>query len=160
MSDIVVFQGIAREALGVMWAMAPLIVMLIVFRLMIKPPPDFMKTTLKGLAIAFFGLTLFLHGVHIAFLPVGQAMGEVIGNMEALWLAVPIGMALGFVATMAEPAVRVLCAQVSQASSGSINEKLMLYTLAGGVSAFWHSSNLLRSARLCSVASSSEVLGC
>jgi hypothetical protein len=56
--------------------------------------------------------------------------------MEHQWLMIPVGFFLGFLATFAEPAVRVLCYQIEKSSSGYIRSKLMLYTLSISVAVF------------------------
>ncbi|ARK28573.1 hypothetical protein BkAM31D_01090 [Halalkalibacter krulwichiae] len=53
--------------------------------------------------------------------------------MDRLWVLIPIGFVLGFVATFAEPAVRILNHEVEKVSGGYIPQKVMLYTLSIGV---------------------------
>jgi len=59
------------------------------------------------------------------------------------WIMIPIGFLLGFVATFAEPAVRILNLEVERVSSGSIPQKVLLYTLSIGV-AFSIALSMLR----------------
>jgi len=88
---------------------------------------------LKGTLLALIGLTLFLQGVHIGFMPVGRAMGEILGTITHKWLMIPLGFFLGFLATFSEPAVRILSNQVEESSSGFIRKWLVLYTISLGV---------------------------
>lgn len=85
------------------------------------------------MALAFVGMALFLQGVHIGFLPVAQMMGEALGGLRYNWILVPIGFLLGFVATFAEPAVRVMNYEVEKTTSGYISQQIMLYTSSLGV---------------------------
>ena len=78
-------------------------------------------------------MVLFLQGVNVAFLPAGREIGEAITAFGHLWLLIPLGFLLGFVATYAEPAVRVLGYQVAESSSGYIKESLIVYTLSFAV---------------------------
>ncbi len=87
----------------------------------------------SGVLLAFVGLAFFLQGVYVGFFPVGLALGEVLGALMLPWGLILIGFLLGFVATVAEPAVRVLNYQVSRVSGGYIKEKVLLYTLSLGV---------------------------
>lgn len=87
----------------------------------------------KGMILTFIGLALFLQGVHIGFLPTGEYMGAIMGAFRHNWVLIPIGFVLGFVATFAEPAVRILNIEVEKVSSGYIPRKVMLYTLSIGV---------------------------
>jgi hypothetical protein len=83
--------------------------------------------------MTFIGLVLFLYGVQIGFMPAGTIIGEALASLSYNWILIPIGLVLGFVVTIAEPAVRVLGVEVEKASSGYIREKTILYTLACGV---------------------------
>lgn len=85
-----------------------------------------------GVALAFVGLTLFLAGVRVAFIPAGEVVSSVLAARNA-WLLVPIGFVLGSVAAFAEPAVRVMRDQVERVSSGSINGNLVVGAIAVGV---------------------------
>jgi len=78
-------------------------------------------------------MVLFLQGVSVAFLPAGREIGEAVAAIDQRWLLIPFGFLLGFLVTYAEPAVRVLCYQVGESSSGYIGESLILYTLSLGV---------------------------
>ena len=49
------------------------------------------------------------------------------------WILVPIGFVLGFVVTMAEPAIQVLNMEVEKVTGGYIHNKVMLYFLHRGV---------------------------
>ncbi|WP_332881529.1 DUF1538 domain-containing protein [Methanosarcina horonobensis] len=89
-----------------------------------------------GIFFTATGMILFLHGVYSGFFPVGMEIGEFFGNSNKKSLLIPIGFVLGFLATFAEPAVRVLCYQIEESSSGYISSKLMLYTLSSGVAVF------------------------
>jgi hypothetical protein len=88
---------------------------------------------LSGLLITFIGLVLFLHGVNISFIKLGNDLGYELGNLEHLWLIVPIGFVLGFIVTMAEPAVKILNMEIEKMTSGFINQKILLYFLSLGV---------------------------
>jgi len=63
-------------------------------------------------------------------------LGSVIGAMANRWILIPIGFILGFVATLAEPAVRILCRQVEKSSSGYIRGFIVMYTLCLAVGLF------------------------
>jgi hypothetical protein len=83
--------------------------------------------------LTFLGLTLFLQGVHVGFLPVGKEIGIIMADLPYRWVIIPIGFVLGAVATFAEPAVRILNHEVDKVTSGYIPQRLMLITLSLGV---------------------------
>ncbi len=130
--DFLHFQEILAE---VAVAMGPLVVFFVAFQfLFLKLPTQYVINLLKGVVLTFLGLVLFLQGVKVGFLPVGSAMGGVLGSLETKWIIIPIGFALGFVATIAEPAVQILSYEVEKTSGGSIRARVILFTLALGVS--------------------------
>ncbi|MCW3491168.1 DUF1538 domain-containing protein [Dethiobacter alkaliphilus] len=136
MSEIKVFAGFSHILLEVAAALLPLLVLFIFFQLIyLKMPVYKLKQIGIGLVLAFAGLSLFLQGVYVGFLPVGQKMGTALASLSYNWILIPIGFVLGFVATFAEPAVRVLNYEVEKASGGYIPQTLMLYTLSLGVAA-------------------------
>lgn len=118
----------------VAFALLPLLLAFAFFQvLMLKLPKRHVIKMIKGVGLTFVGLSLFLQGVHVGFMPVGELMGMAIGSLEDNWILIPIGFSLGFAVIMAEPAVRVLITEVEKVSGGHINKNIMLYTLCIGV---------------------------
>lgn len=91
---------------------------------------------LVGMLLSLAGLFLFLQGVKVGFMPAGFAMGEILGNSGRSWVAVPVGLLLGFTAALAEPAVRILSAEIERSTGGSVRQKLVLYAISTGVALF------------------------
>ena len=131
---IKIFYGFGDVLFEVSMALIPLILFFLFFQIfMLKLPFKRVKDIFIGIALTFMGLAFFLQGVHVGFLPVGREIGDLVGDWKHQWILIPVGFLLGFVATFAEPAVRVLNAEVDKVSSGYIPAKLMLYTLSIGV---------------------------
>ena len=87
-----------------------------------------------GILFTYLGLVLFLTGANFGFMPVGIIFGEKLGALDFNWILIPLGALLGFFTVMAEPAVHVLNHQVEEITSGAISKRLMLLSLAIGVS--------------------------
>lgn len=87
-----------------------------------------------GMLYTYLGLVLFLTGVNVGFMPVGNYIGQLIGSLEYNWIIVPIGMVIGYFIVAAEPAVHVLNKQVFEMTSGAIPKKAMSISLSIGVS--------------------------
>jgi hypothetical protein len=137
MSELLEFLHFGHVTWEVLQALTPLVIFFVFFQAVyLKLPKKYVVNMIKGLALTMIGLILFLQGVQVGFMPVGKAMGETLGAMEQTWLLIPIGFLLGLVATIAEPAVRILSFEVEKASSGSIREKTILTTLSLGVALF------------------------
>lgn len=137
MSTILPFLDFSRVSVEVLQALAPLVAFFLFFQLVyLKLPRKYVVNMVKGVVLCLFGLILFLQGVKVGFMPVGMAMGEILGTMPKIWLLIPIGFLLGLVTTIAEPAVHILGHEVEKASAGSIRKKTILATISLGVALF------------------------
>jgi len=88
-----------------------------------------------GFIYTLIGLVLFLTGVHVGFIPVGELLGFQIADSEFKWILIPLGVVLGYFIVTVEPAVHVLNKQVEEISSGAITAKMMNRGLAIGMAA-------------------------
>ncbi|WP_082234946.1 DUF1538 domain-containing protein [Halobacillus massiliensis] len=132
--NIKIFEGFGHTMLEVTFALLPLLALFLIFQLFfLKLPIRKLQDIVVGFILTFLGLSFFLQGVHIGFMPIGELMGKKLGTMNHLWVLIPIGFVLGFVAIYAEPAVSVLIHQVEKVSGGYIPHKVLLYTLSIGV---------------------------
>ncbi|MDD5898662.1 MAG: DUF1538 domain-containing protein, partial [Clostridia bacterium] len=89
---------------------------------------------IAGLLYTYFGLALFLTGVNVGFMPMGNFLGQALGSLDARWLLVPVGMMIGYCVVSAEPAVHVLSKQVYEMTAGAIPQKALGLSLSIGVS--------------------------
>ena len=87
-----------------------------------------------GLMYTYVGLTLFLTGVNVGFMPLGNFLGQSLGSMSARWVLVPLGMLIGYFVVSAEPAVHVLSKQVYELTAGAVPPKALKLSLSVGVS--------------------------
>ncbi len=86
-----------------------------------------------GLLYTDVGLTVFLTGVNVGFLPAGTYLGRQIAVLDQNWVLIPIGMLMGWFIVQAEPAVHSLNRQVEEITSGAIPGKAMSTSLSIGV---------------------------
>ncbi|WP_085993871.1 DUF1538 domain-containing protein [Oceanobacillus senegalensis] len=91
---------------------------------------------LMGVLFVGIGLILFLLGVTVGLLPVGEMIGAALPKTKKLWLVIFFGFILGLVVTFAEPDVRVLSTQVDQVSDGAIPKSILILSVALGVAIF------------------------
>ncbi len=132
--NIQIFDGFTEVLMDVTMALLPLAIMFIIFQFFfLKLPMRKLLDIGIGFLLTFLGLALFLQGVHVGFLPVGEVIGETLGSLTYKWVLIPIGFILGFFVVYAEPAVAVLNRQVEKVSAGYIPQKVLLYTLSIGV---------------------------
>jgi hypothetical protein len=87
-----------------------------------------------GFLYTFIGLVVFLTGVNVGFIPVGQLLGSRLAVLPFKWVLVPLGMLIGYFIVAAEPAVHVLVKQVEDISAGTIPQQTLKRGLAVGMS--------------------------
>ncbi|MDD5419922.1 MAG: DUF1538 domain-containing protein [Methanomicrobiaceae archaeon] len=137
MTGLIPPEGAYQVILDVLQVFLPLLIFFFAFQVLyLKLPIRYIANILKGVLLTFFGMILFIWGINIAFLPLGTEIGACIGGLERFWLLIPFGFLMGFLATFAEPAVRVLSRQIEDSSGGYIKRSLILYTLSLGVAFF------------------------
>ena len=115
-------------------ALLPIIVLFIVYQIfVIKMPKTELIKVFVGCVYEFIGLTLFLLGANVGFLPISSLIGRELAALDSNLLIIFVGMLMGFFAVSAEPAVAVLNKQVSEITDGAIPEKAMKRSLSVGV---------------------------
>lgn len=87
---------------------------------------------LVGLVLTVLGLGLFLGGVNGGFMEMGFILGMEIAENYASVLPA-IGLIMGMIVVLAEPAVLVLGQQIEDVTGGAIAEKVIKITLSIGV---------------------------
>ncbi len=87
-----------------------------------------------GIVYTVAGLTVFLCGANIGFMPTGALIGNEIAASFHPGIVVLFGAIFGFFVVLAEPAVHVLNRQVEGITSGAISKKMMMAGLTLGVS--------------------------
>lgn len=88
---------------------------------------------LIGTILVILGMFLFLYGVKISLLQMGEAIGAQLPQKMSFSLILIVSCFMGLVVTMAEPDVRVLAYQVDLASRGEINRLILILAVALGV---------------------------
>ncbi len=85
-----------------------------------------------GVIFTYFGLVIFLTGVNVGYMPIGYKMGVQLSSLHPVLLT-GIGLLIGILVVMAEPAIHVLNAQVEDITGGYISKKSMMIGLCTGV---------------------------
>ncbi|MBB5174013.1 DUF1538 domain-containing protein [Texcoconibacillus texcoconensis] len=111
------------------------VVVLLQFTIIWMPFEMFVQF-LIGAFMVSVGLILFLLGVHIGLLPIGEMIGSNLPKSAKFSVVIFVGFLLGFVVTVAEPDVRVLSSQVDQVSQGVISNQVLVLSVALGVAVF------------------------
>ena len=87
-----------------------------------------------GVVFTYIGLVMFLSGVNVGFMPIGYKLGVQLASGNRL-LLVCLGLLMGVLVVLAEPAIHVLTVQVEEVTGGYITKRSMLVGLCVGVGA-------------------------
>lgn len=123
--------------LEVLQAIAPIVAVIAILQLFVlRTPAELFWQFIAGAVMVTTGLFLFLVGVRIGLLPIGEMVGSEFVSRGSLAMLLIATFIFGFVVTVAEPDVRVLAHQVDIASGGSIESNLLILAVALGVGFF------------------------
>ncbi len=86
-----------------------------------------------GVVLVIVGLFLFLVGVRLGLIPVGEYVGAHLPERVPAWLLVGVVLIIGFVATIAEPDVRVLSDVIDSVSSGRLTSSVLVLIIGAGL---------------------------
>ncbi len=116
-------------------ALAPIVVFFIIFQITsLHLQRRRVIRILVGIVYTYVGLVMFLLGVNVGFMPLGEYIGQELGLLSFNWILVPLGMIIGYFVVSAEPAVHVLSKQVYEITAGAIPKKALSTCLSIGVS--------------------------
>jgi hypothetical protein len=90
---------------------------------------------LIGIVYVIIGLSIFLTGANVGFVPMGTAIGQKLSTIFHGLPLIPISMLLGYFIVKAEPSVYVLNKLVENMSAGAISGKTTGFGLSVGVCA-------------------------
>lgn len=82
------------------------------------------------------GFTLFLLGVKMGMLPMGESIGSELPQHSSLIFIVGVSFILSFLVTVAEPNVQILINLFDAFSSGSLDRNVLLIAVALGIGFF------------------------
>ena len=115
-------------------AVGPIVIFFLIFRALSGGVHEKgIGKILIGVVYTYFGLVVFLTGVNVGFMPVGNYLGQALADSDFEWVIIPLGMIIGYFIVTAEPAVHVLTKQVERETAGAIPGKMLLTTLSLGV---------------------------
>lgn len=131
-----VFTGFTEMIKDVLIAIFPIVFLFVLLNFTsFKLSKKKFSQILKGFLITTVGLILFLHGVNIAYVPVGQYLGSEIAQLDYNWILIPLGFLMGFLVGFAEPAIHVMVKQVEEESGGTVRGKVLLAVVSLGIGA-------------------------
>lgn len=130
------FDGLLTVAGEVLMALSPIVIIFLVLNATsFKVSKHRFQTIMRGFFLTLIGLILFLHGVNIAYVPVGKHLGSAMAALPYNQILIPLGFLMGFLVGFAEPAIHVMVKEIEAISEGRIRAKVMLLFVSIGVGA-------------------------
>ena len=130
-------QTIQETIWEVVYAILPITILVLILQYtLIWLPFESVLQFLVGVIFVSTGFALFLIGVHIGLLPVGELIGSALPNTGKVWMILLFSFILGFAITVAEPDVHVLAGYVDQVSGGDIEKWTLIIPVAIGLGIF------------------------
>ncbi len=125
----------AHTAKEVAVALGLIVAFFIIFQIaFLRLPKKRLLKIALGVLFTYIGLVLFLTGVNVGFMPIGYKLGFQMAQASKSFLVL-LGLAMGVLVVLAEPAIHVLNQQVEEVTSGYITKRSMILGLCIGVGA-------------------------
>lgn len=129
-------MDIAKKFRETVVSVLPIIIIVVVLNFTVAPLGNAVFFTfLLGCVFLILGLTVFLLGVDIGIIPLGEQLGTALTAKRNVALLVVVAFIIGFIVTAAEPAVGVFSAQVNGVDS-SVSKNILLVVISAGVGLF------------------------
>ena len=112
------------------------LVVLLIQLFLVGSPPEKIATFLLSAFMVGLGFTFFLMGVKVGMLPMGEAIGGELAKHGSVLFLVLVTFVISFLATLAEPDVRVLTSTITSVSGEVISRVALLVSIAFGVGIF------------------------
>lgn len=129
-------MDITKKFRETVFSVLPITVIVVLLNFTVAPLGSAVFITfLVGCVLLIFGLTIFLLGVDIGIIPLGEHFGTALTAKRNVALLLGVAFVIGFIVTAAEPSVGVLAGQVNGVDS-SIPRTTLLMVISAGVGLF------------------------
>lgn len=127
-------MGIKTSLKETLMSVGPVVIIILLIKVFFVPmPADLTVRFLVGAVLLWLGLAIFNLGVSVGMEPMGDEIGAGMAKSRRFWIIVVTGFIVGFIATLAEPDLKVLSKEVNTAFEGSIPPALLMISIAVGV---------------------------
>ncbi len=108
----------------VLLSLLPITVLFLIYNfIFLKVKKKTLRRIIFGLVYTLIGLTLFLTGINVGFMPMGYTVGKILSSNGIL--LVLVSTLLGYFIVTSEPAVDVLTEQIEQITNGNIKKRIL-----------------------------------
>jgi len=115
----------------------PLVVIMLIVLIFVEPferTYDYVRLTV-GYAGVIIGQSLFLYGLELSILPIGELVGENVAKIKKVAWIFLFGLFFGLLATIAEPALAVLAKQTNLLID-EVDRGVFIWVMGGGIGVF------------------------
>jgi hypothetical protein len=132
-----IMRGFKESMQEAIRAVMPITVVVIILQVTIvwMPLVAFLRFLIGSLMVTT-GLMLFLRGVKMGLLPMGEMIGSELPKRGSVTFLILLAFVLGFSVTLAEPTVRVLAHQMQSAAEDQIGRNVLILSVAFGAGVF------------------------
>jgi len=119
-----------------LFAVLPITIIVYILAFTVAPlEPGMLVNFTAGSLLVILGLSVFLTGADIGFMPAGSFLGAALTRTRKLPLILGAGFVVGFLITIAEPDLLILGRQ-AETVTGTIPASAMVIAVAFGIAAF------------------------
>lgn len=114
-------------------SLTPIVVGMIIFQIFVlKKPIEKPQSFITGYLLSLVGLFLLLKGLDLTLIPLGDSVGESLPVLDNKFWIVAVGFVIGYLATLAEPALHALAVQAEEVSIGVLRQQVLIHAVAFG----------------------------
>ena len=111
----------------------PIVLFLCVFKVIIlRKPLEEINTLIIGTLLSIIGLHMFLKGISLSLIPLGDSVGENLVVLNNKYLIAIFAFVVGYFATMVEPGLKALAMEVEEISTGAIPMNVLIKAVGIG----------------------------
>lgn len=90
------------------------------------------RSVLLGILLSIIGLHVFLKGIAISLLPLGDSIGRDLMLLNNKTTIILFAFVIGYLATLVEPGLKVLALEIEEVSIGAIPNNVLIHAVAIG----------------------------
>ena len=122
-----------KDLFGTFKSITPIVLGLILFQLLVlRRPLEKPHSFIGGYFLSLIGLFLFLKGLTLCLLPLGESVGANLIVLDNKFWIVAAGFLLGYLSTLAEPALHALAMEAEELSVGALPKQVLIHAVAVG----------------------------
>lgn len=122
-----------KDLIGVFKSLTPIVLVLLLFQVLIlKSPLQKSQSFFGGYFLSLAGLFLFLKGISLCLIPLGESVGASLPVLDNKLLIIAIGFVMGYLSTLTEPALHALAMEAEEISIGVLPKQVLIQAVAVG----------------------------